>query len=55
MNGEIDCHSEVDKGTIISLSIAVKCKVDDYGISENLNILFDNDIKQNIRQSKNLI
>ena len=48
MNGEIDCESEAGKGTTISFFITVKCKLDDYGISEDLNILFNNDIKKKI-------
>jgi hypothetical protein len=55
MNGEISCESEEGKGTTISFYITVKCKLNDYGISEDLNVLFNNDIKKNIRLSKNLI
>ena len=33
MNGDIECNSEENKGTIISFFITVKCSQGDYGLS----------------------
>jgi hypothetical protein len=49
MNGDIDCQSELGKGTIISFYIAVESKKEDKGLSKSKDIEFNQGVDRKIK------
>ena len=49
MNGDIDCQSELGKGTIISFYIAVGSKKEDKGLSKSKDIEFNQGVDRKIK------
>lgn len=55
MNGEIGCTSKVNKGTLISFYITVKCSQDDQGLSQDDHQKYLNTLNNKILLSQKLI